>query len=274
VRKRSGYKVMSDEAYDKMEKAQEIARSAPEKKGSNAMLDAIRAQKSHQDFNIKHNRAENLGELFDKMAEKGQSRNRVLSEGETIAEKMKEIDEAKRLREQIEKGADNIIDKVDDVAPKKFGKLSKIIGGRALKALPIVGTIAGLASAGERAYAGDMDAARDELASAADPSGLTDVALIAKDVAEERLFEKEKEGMKQAEIDSEKKYSTSPASLHKMGMDVPAPAPAVKAPASKDYENSQVYKDARKPIGEIESPDLEEMDDSLDYQDYRKKLRR
>jgi hypothetical protein len=92
-----------------------------------------------------------------------------------------------------------------------FKKLGKKVASRGLKALPVIGTIAGLASAGEAAYAGDYDKAKEELVSAADPTGLSDVALAARDVAETKQDYDTTQKMMLAEDKARKAYAQSPA---------------------------------------------------------------
>jgi hypothetical protein len=103
---------------------------------------------------------------------------------------------------------------LDKIATKRAANsMAKKIASRGLKALPVIGTVAGLASAAESAYAGDYDTAKDELASAADPTGISDAMLIARDIAESKLDSDTEVGMKNAELQGVESYKNSPAAM-------------------------------------------------------------
>lgn len=93
----------------------------------------------------------------------------------------------------------------------KIADMRRLKALKALKALPAIGTVVGLASAGERAYAGDMDSARDELASAIDPTGISDGILMVKDYVDERLDNRTANQMRSAEFKAANDYRNSPA---------------------------------------------------------------
>lgn len=116
--------------------------------------------------------------------------------------------------------------KLPDMAEQKnlgkegmFKRLGSKLGGRTLKALPIIGSAVGLASAGQAAYAGDYDTAKEELASAVDPTGITDVALLARDIANAKQDVTNRNAIKKGEIIGDRNYKMSPAFRDRRGME-------------------------------------------------------
>lgn len=75
----------------------------------------------------------------------------------------------------------------------KFKRVLQALGKRAAKAVPVVGTGLGLASAAQAMQKGDKLGAALETASAVDPTPLSDIALAGKDVYD-ILSEKQKLG--------------------------------------------------------------------------------
>ena len=137
----------------------------------------------------------------------------------------------------------------------KFGKLidiAKATGGRGLKALPIIGTGLGIIDAAKAASEGDYRKAGLEALSAVDPTPLTDMYLLGEDVSELIKDQKIPEKPKGQEL----KEITSSMIKEVGGEPDMRPEKALKL------------------TGEQASPDLEELDNTVNYQDFLKKKKR
>lgn len=128
--------------------------------------------------------------------------------------------------------------------PSRFSRILKAIGVRAGKALPFVGAGLGAAAATQALAKGDKVGAALETASMIDPTPASDIILAGKDVYD-ILTEKD---------DTEKTVR-----------------PMIKAVGGEpDMKPSR----ADKLAGEKPSPDIEEMDNSVNYEDYLKKKKK
>jgi hypothetical protein len=157
---------------------------------------------------------------------------------------------------KITKAANEAYKKVEDLLPKeRAAKLAAKLGKRGLKSIPIVGTGIGLADAARAASEGDYKTAGLEVLSALDPTSLTDVALAAKDIADSQADDSKVRKIKQANPSLRDEVSPM---VDELG-------------GEPDMKPSR----ARELVGEQDSPDLEKMDNILNYKDYlnqRKKL--
>lgn len=97
----------------------------------------------------------------------------------------KKIEENKEVAELLENArVENIKRMKSELASKPAAKLVSKLGARGLKAIPVVGTALGLASAADAARAGDWKTAGWETLSALDPTPLTDIYLAGRDIVE------------------------------------------------------------------------------------------
>jgi hypothetical protein len=128
--------------------------------------------------------------------------------------------------------------------PSRFTKILKALGSRVSKAIPFLGAGVGALSAKEALAKGDKLGAALETASMLDPTPISDVILAGKDIYD-IVTEKD-----------EVKKTIEPV-IKVVGGD-------------PDMKPSK----ASKLTGEKSSPDLEEMDNSVNYEDYLKKKKR
>jgi hypothetical protein len=273
------------------------------------MLRRIKEVPSHQDFNSPKSTASNLGSVVDKIREKGGSVVKTVNSAQDLEAARDQVkmaierQAAEAKPSQITKQADDAYKKAADLLPEgKFAKLVGKLGKRGLKAIPIVGTGIGLADAARAAAEGDYKTAGLEALSAIDPTPLTDMALAAKDIADSQGDDSKASKMQALKAaglmadapmnPSKRKMMKADPSLVKAGVvqEMPAnPAQRLKMkqadPSLKDEVAPMVDElggepdmkplRARDLAGEQDSPDMEKMDNVLNYKDYleqRKKL--
>lgn len=145
---------------------------------------------------------------------------------------------------KITKTANEAYKKAQDLLPEgRMAKLAAKLGKRGLKAIPVLGTGLGLMDAAEAASKGNYKKAGLEALSAIDPTPLTDIYMASQDV-----------------VDAMEDKPMSP-SKRKMMQEVPIK----KEPQANPL---------KKLVGEVESPDIEEMDNVKNYEQYLKKKKR
>jgi hypothetical protein len=272
-------------------------------------LRRIKAAPSHQDFNSPKSTADELGSVVEKIKQKGGSVVKTVNTPEDLEAARNQVkvalekQAAEKKPGKITEAVDAAYKKAADLLPEgKFAKLVGKLGKRGLKAIPIVGTGIGLADAARAAAEGDYKTAGLEALSAMDPTPLTDMALAAKDIAESQGDDskaRKMQALKAAGLmadapmnPSKRKMMQADPSLVKAGVvqEMPAnPAQRLKMkqadPSLKDEVAPMVDElggepdmkplRARDLAGEQDSPDMEKMDNVLNYKDYleqRKKL--
>jgi len=186
---------------------------------------------------------------------------------------------------------------------KKFGGsdaakvLSFKLGKRGLKAIPVLGTGLGLPDSAKAASKGKYKTAAMETLSAIDPTPITDIVLAAKDISEEMPDEPPKRPKNYKALQAMglaadmpmnaskiKTIKTNPAmakqgliaeppsieKLQKQQLDQLKERELIEKLKQKE-ENSQLLRNV---AGEQDSPDIEEMDNALNYEDYLRKKKR
>jgi hypothetical protein len=142
-----------------------------------------------------------------------------------------------------------------DKAKELLSKLSKSgLGRRGLKAIPILGTGLGIVDAAKAASEGNYKKAGLEALSAIDPTPLTDIYMAGQEVAD---------ALKNQEDSPRLKNSKA---LQAVGLMSDQPNAMQEMPNNKNS--------SRKLVGEVESPDIEEMDNVQNYEEYLKKRKR
>ncbi len=178
---------------------------------------------------------------------------------------------------KITKAANEAYKKAEDLLPKeRMAKLAAKLGKRGLKAIPILGTGLGLMDAAEAASKGNYKKAGLEALSAIDPTPLTDIYMAGQEVVDAMEDQEESPRPRnlkalqaaglmadQPMAPSKRKMMQADPSLIKAG--VMQEMPIKKKPQAKPL---------RKLTGEVESPDIEEMDNIQNYEEYLKKKKR
>jgi hypothetical protein len=280
-------------------------------KRENEMLRRIKEAPSHQDFNSKQPKASSLSDVTKAIKAKGGSVVKTVNSAQDLeaardSVKMaleKQASEAKPGR--VSEMANEAYKKAKDLLPEgKFAKLVGKLGKRGLKAVPIVGTGLGLMDAAKAASEGDYKKAGMEALSAIDPTPLTDIYMAGQDIADSMEQEPKPRNLKALQAAglmaesprNQVKMRTVQAdpSLIKAGLsqemardlDTKMKMKANQADPSLQEDVTPMIKElggepdmkpgrARGLAGEQESPDLEKMDNVLNYKDYldqRKKL--
>lgn len=139
----------------------------------------------------------------------------------------------------------------------KDSGVAKVVGKRGLKAIPVVGTALGIADAAKAASEGDYKKAGMEALSAIDPTPLTDIYMAGQEVVD--AMEDQEEPPRPKNF----KALQADPSLIKAGV-------MQEMPIKKNPQTTPL----KKLVGEVESPDIEEMDNVLNYEQYLKKKKR
>lgn len=150
------------------------------------------------------------------------------------------------------------------------------LGKRGLKAVPILGTGLGIMDAAKAASEGNYKKAGLEALSAIDPTPLTDIYMAGQEVLNAMEDQKEPPRPKnlkalqaaglmadQPTSSSNRKMIQADPSLIKAGL-------AQEMPLNKKPQTESLEKF----VGEMESPDIEEMDNVQNYEEYLKKKKR
>ena len=271
------------------------------------MLRRIKAVPSHQDFNAPKRRAESLDEVADTIRAKGGSVVKTVNTPEDLeaarnsvkAALEKQAAEAKPSK--ITEAAQAAYKKAQDLIPEgKFAKLVGKLGKRGLKAIPVVGTGLGLMDAAQAASEGDYKKAGMEALSAIDPTPLTDIYMAGQDIADsmESAPKRNEKALQAAGLMADAPMNPSKMKTRKANPALVKAGLAQEMPMNLDSKMKKrmdptLQEDvtpmieelggepdmkparARGLAGEQESPDLEKMDNVLNYKDYleqRKKL--
>jgi hypothetical protein len=276
------------------------------------MLRRIKEVPSHQDFNSKQPKASTLSEVADTIKAKGGSVVKTVNSPEDLEAARNSIKMAleKQAAEakpgKVTEAALAAYKKAQDLLPDgKFAKLIGKLGKRTLKAVPVIGTGIGISDAVKAASEGDYKKAGMEALSAIDPTPLTDIYMAGQDIAEGMKEQPPKRNLKALQAaglmadapmnQAKMKSRQADPSLVKAGLVQEMPMnmaekmkkakatqgdPSLREDATPMIEELGGEPDmkpdrARGLAGEQESPDLEKMDNVLNYQDYlnqRKKM--
>jgi hypothetical protein len=180
---------------------------------------------------------------------------------------------------KITKMANEAYKKAADLLPKeRMAKLAAKLGKRGLKAIPVLGTGLGLMDAAEAASEGNYKKAGMEALSAIDPTPLTDIYMAGQEVVDAMEDQEESPRPRnlkalqaaglmadQPMAPSKRKMMQADPSLIKAGVMQEMPKNRMKKPQAKPL---------RKLAGEVDSPDIEEMDNVQNYEEYLKKKKR
>lgn len=180
---------------------------------------------------------------------------------------------------KITKMANEAYKKAADLLPReRMAKLAAKLGKRGLKAIPVLGTGLGLMDAAEAASEGNYKKAGMEALSAIDPTPLTDIYMAGQEVVDAMEDQEESPRPRnlkalqaaglmadQPMAPSKRKMMQANPSLIKAGVMQEMPKNRMKKPQAKPL---------RKLAGEVESPDIEEMDNVQNYEEYLKKKKR
>ena len=178
---------------------------------------------------------------------------------------------------KITKTANEAYKKAEDLLPKeRMAKLAAKLGKRGLKAVPILGTGLGLMDAAEAVSKGDYKKAGLEALSAIDPTPLTDIYMAGQEVVDAMEDQEESPRSKNLKaLQAAGLMADQPMSPSKRKM-IQADPSLIKAGVMQEMpiKKTPQAKQLRKLAGEVESPDIEEMDNVQNYEEYLKKKKR
>jgi hypothetical protein len=183
---------------------------------------------------------------------KGSAVSKYIENAQSLAGKERKREEIRASQAKLEKevaekkklglGKKLVSESLDK--PSRFTRILKALGMRVGKAVPFVGAGLGAAASAQALAKGDKLGAALEAASSVDPTPISDIILAGKDIYD---IATEKDEVKKT-IE-----------------------PVIKSVGGEpDMKPSR----AEKLAGEKPSPDLEEMDNSVNYEDYLKKKKR
>lgn len=169
-----------------------------------------------------------------------------------------------------------MVKKAKELVAKLAESGAEKLGRRGLKAIPILGTGLGIVDAAKAASEGNYKKAGLEALSAIDPTPITDIYMAGQEVLDAMEDQKEPprpnnlKALQAAGLMADQPTSSSNRKMIKADPSLIKAGLAQEMPINKKPQTDSL----RNLVGEVESPDLEEMDGALNYEDYLKKKKR